>query len=320
MKVVVTGAQFRVIDDTAYEMLLNAGYEVFLNEGKVAMGAGTPAETVLSVVKDADAIIADLEPYGEDVISQCPNLKVIARRGVGYDAINLESCKKHGVRVMRARGAVEGPVAEHVMANILYFAREQHVQTAMLHNHIWKRIPQLGAMHQTLGILGLGAIGQEVAKRALPFGMKVIYYSRHRNEAAEAALGVEYRPLEQLLAESVFLVATLPLTPATRHMFNADTFAKMKPGSIFINVARGGIMVPEDLLAAVNSGHLRGAAVDVYDREPCTDSPLMTCDKILLTPHCGFRTEHTMRDLNIVAAQNIIDCLNGVPQEKMLVL
>lgn len=320
MKIVVTGAQFRVIDDQAYELLKKAGLEVVLNEGKVAMGAGTPAETVLSVVKDADAIIADLEPYSEEVISQCPNLKVIARRGVGYDAINLEACKKRGIRVLRARGAVEGPVAEHVLANILYFAREQHLQSQMLHKHIWKRIPQLGAMHQTLGIVGLGAIGTEVAKRALPFGMKVVYYKRHRDEVAEAKYGVEYRSLEQLLAESTFVVATLPLTEATRQMFNKETFAKMKDGSIFINVARGGIMVPEDLLEAVKSGHLRGAAVDVYDKEPCTESPLMESDRILLTPHCGFRTEHTMRDLNIVAAQNIIDALNGCPDEKMVVL
>ena len=178
MKVVITARNYSVGESRGIQILKNAGFEVE-NYESLNLGVGTDEEKLYELVKDADFVIAGLEPYRNSVLSRCRNLKLISRRGIGYDSVDIESCREHSIAVCRTLGAVEGSVAEHVMAYILYFSRRVDLQNSYMQNGKWNRIMMPGAKKKTLGLIGFGGIGQEIAKRAVPFGMNVIYNCRH---------------------------------------------------------------------------------------------------------------------------------------------
>lgn len=316
MKIVVTGRNFATKDTTAIDLLQNAGHEVII--AKTAMGTGTSAKEVYETVGDADIAIAGLEPYNAEVLEHCPNLRLISRRGIGYDAVDLAACRAHGVTLVRTVGAVEGAVAEQVIAYIFYFARQIHIQTQSMHSHQWQRMMMPGVKNSTLGLVGFGGIGKEIAKRATALGMNVLYYCRHPRPEWETEYNVRYAPLDELLAGSDYLSCNVPLTDATRNMFDAKAFAKMKRGSIFINIARSLVMDEQALAGAVKSGQLAGAAVDVFQHEPCTQSPLHELENIVLTPHTAPFTFENFIAMNNLAAQNVLDFLNGTLAEKYI--
>lgn len=316
MKIVATGRNFSTKDTTAIDMLRTAGHEVIIaNE---AMGTGTSAQKVYEAVGDADVAIAGLEPYNEEVLAHCPNLKLISRRGIGYDAVDLKACKKRGITLVRTVGAVEGAVAEQVIAYIFYFARKIHEQTQSMHAHEWKRTMMPGVKNSKIGLVGFGGIGKEIAKRAAALDMEIVYYCRHPQTEWEAEYKVRYAPLDELLASCDYVSCNVPLTDATRKMFDASAFAKMKQGSIFINIARSLVMDEQALADAVKSGHLAGAAVDVFQHEPCTDSPLHEAKNIILTPHTAPFTWENFVAMNNLAAKNVLDFLAGTIDEKYI--
>jgi len=315
MKIAITCRDFSSYDRRALHMLEEAGLEI-VDRSDQNFGSASTADQVVEAVGDAELLLVGLEPCGEETLRRCPNLKMIARRGVGYDNVDLEACRRRGITVVRALGGVEGAVAEHVMAYILYFARRIHRQDEDMQQHIWRRVLMSGAKNHTLGLVGFGGIGKEVAKRAVPFGMKVLYHCRHPKAEWDTAYGVSYRSLDALLAESDYVALCLPLTAETEGMCDDAFFAKMKPGSHFINIARGGIVVDEALKAAVLSGHLAGAGIDAFHKEPCTDSPLMGVPGIVLTPHTAPYTRENFGELNIIAAQIVLDFLAGRLDDK----
>lgn len=310
MKIVITARNFSTDDKSALQMLLSAGFEV-TDYSCRGMGTGTGDEEMAEAIGAADIAITGLEPLSRYTISRCPNLKMLSKRSIGYDTVDLEACRQSGITVTRTTGMVEGAVAEHVMAYILYFARAIHLQNADMHRGLWQRKMTSGAKNRTLGLIGFGGIGKEIARRAVPFGMKVLYYCRHPQEAWEMQYGVKYCSLAELLAVSDYVSVNVPLTASTAGMFGAEQFAAMKPGSIFINIARSGVMDDEALKKALDSGHLRGACVDVFSHEPCTDSPLITCPNAVLTPHSAPYTSENFSAMNRMAAQNVIDYVNG---------
>ena len=176
MKVVVTTKDFC---EEAKRYLESEGFEVALRN-RLGIGAGAPDDVLYPVVEDADAIIAGTETYRPELLARLRNLKLICRNGIGYDAINLDALRKEGIGLTRTKGFVEGAVAEQVMAYILYFARRVDLQSADMHDHCWNSRLMPGAKNHTIGLVGFGGIGTEVAKRAVPFGMKVIYFIRIR--------------------------------------------------------------------------------------------------------------------------------------------
>lgn len=216
MKVVVTTKDFC---EEAKRYLESEGFEVALRN-RLGIGAGAPDDVLYPVVEDADAIIAGTETYRPELLARLRNLKLICRNGIGYDAINLDALRKEGIGLTRTKGFVEGAVAEQVMAYILYFARRVDLQSADMHDHCWNSRLMPGAKNHTIGLVGFGGIGTEVAKRAVPFGMKVIYFCRHPNPADDAAYGVQSVSMEELLKESDYVVAAVPLTDQTFHLFN----------------------------------------------------------------------------------------------------
>lgn len=293
MKVVVTTKDFC---EEAKHYLESEGFEVVLRN-RLGIGAGAPDDVLYPVVEDANAIIAGTETYRPELLTRLSNLKLISRNGIGYDAINLDALRKEGIGLTRTKGFVEGAVAEQVMAYILYFARRVDLQSADMHDHSWNSRLMPGAKNRTLGLVGFGGIGTEVAKRAVPFGMKVIYFCRHPNPADDAAYGVQSVSMEELLKESDYVVAAVPLTDQTFHLFNEEALAQ-----------------------ALASGHLGGCAVDVFPKEPCTDSVLTRYSNALLTPHSATSTAENSKATNFAAANNLVNYLKKDIDAKYVVV
>lgn len=315
MKIVITARNFTNYDRAAVESLRACGHEIIdLTEQNFTIA--TPESEMIAALSDAQAAICGLEPITDHVLAHCPKLELVSRRSIGYDSIDLDACRTHGVAVTRLTGMVEGAVAEHVMAYILYFAKRIDLQNASMQRGEWVRVMTPGAKGRTLGLVGFGGIGKEIAKRATAFGMRVIYTCRHPNPAWESEFGVTYRDMDSLLAESDYVSLNVPLTDQTRGMFSAPQFEQMKSTAVLINIARGGVVDVSALRRALEDGKIGGAAIDVYESEPCTDSPLVGCDKAVLTPHTAPFTSENFIAMNNRAAQNVLDFFSGTLDEK----
>lgn len=263
-----------------------------LPEGfSVSTIAGRSPDDVKAGVADADyGVWWDL-PITADVVAAAPRIKLFHKWGVGVDNIDLDACRARGIRIARTTGSNAVPVAEATIGLMIAIARrivQAHVSVVAggwPKNEVWRH--SILVSGKTVGILGLGAIGKGVAKRLRGFDCTILYHNRNRlPEAEEGALGVQYRPLEAMLAESDILSLNCPLTPETARLLDARRIAMMKKGALLVNVARGGIVVEEDLVAALKSGHLAGAAVDVFDQEPPPpDHPLLHMENVICTPH-----------------------------------
>jgi phosphoglycerate dehydrogenase-like enzyme len=223
-------------------------------------------------------------------------LKLLHKWGVGIDNLDLDAARRLGIAVARTTGSNAVPVAEFTVAAMLALARKLHLanegmqQGRWLKNEIWRESITLSG--RTVGIIGLGAIGTQVARRLAAFGCRILYYKPTRlPDAEERALGVEFTGLPDLLAKSDIVTLHCPLTPATRGMIGPDELGAMKKGAILINVARGGVVCEADLVRALKSGHIAAAAVDVFETEPIpADHPLIGMRNVLLTPHCAATT------------------------------
>ena len=316
MKIVVTARNFTALDTSAVQMLEKAGFTVEDHSAE-GYGTGTTQAQMAQVLQDADIAITGLEPVGREVLAACPKLKMVSCRSVGYDSIDLAACREAGVTVTRITGTVEPAVAEHVLAYMLYLGRNIEEENALLHAGVWQRRMSQGIKNRTLGLVGFGNIGKEIAKRAVPFGMEVLYYCRHPKPEWEAEYQVKYCPFDELLARSDFVSANISLSDSTRGMFGAAEFAKMKPEAVFINIARSGVMDGAALKEALDSGTIRAACVDVFDTEPCMDSPLMQCPNAILTPHTASFTRENFTVMNCCAAQNVLDYRSGCIRPEM---
>ena len=319
MKVVVLGRDFATYDSGALKLLEDYGLEVIEHSCR-NLSMGSSEEDVIAALGDAEIAIVGLEPYNEKVFSQCPNLKMLSRRGIGYDSIDLAACKKRGITVTRTVGMVEAPVAEHVIAYLFYFARHLEEQNRTMHEHKWKRTMMPGLQNQTLGLIGFGGIGKEIAKRAVALGMEVLYYCRHPKKEWNTDFNVIYTPLDELLAKSDYVSLNVPLTPATENMCDEKFFTKMKKDSVFINIARGQIVDNNALAKVLLSSQLRGAGVDVFASEPCKDSPLHSCPTAVLTPHTAPFTISGFSGMNYASAENVIKYLEETldPKNKLI--
>lgn len=316
MNVVITTVNFT---DTALSKLKEAGLNAWKYSGP-ALGAGVSEDILYEAVKDADIIIAGTETYSLNLLKRLNRLKFISRNGIGYDAIDLNALKELGIGLTRTTGFVEGAVAEHVMAYVLYFARRIDAQNKLMHKHVWKPTLEPGAKGKTLALYGFGGIGKEIAKRAVPFKMNVIYYCRHPNLEDEKTYGVKYVDEETLLREGDFLSLNVPLTDSTFHLIDKNKLDQMKTGSILINIARGPVIDEFAVTDALKSGKLGAAAVDVFPSEPCTDSPLADCPTAVLTPHTASSTVENSAEMNIAAVDNVSNYLQGTLDDKYLVI
>lgn len=275
----------------------------------------TSAELRAALV-GVDAVIAGGEPYTAELFCDFPALRVVARVGVGYDAVDVNAATAHSVAVTVAPGTNHESVAEHTFALLLAFTRHLPVRNALIHAGGWPRHYSRPLRGQTLGLAGLGRIGKAVAVRAMAFGMTVIAFDPLPVDVP----GVTAVSFAELLARSDFLSLHLPLTMQTRHTMNAAAFARMKPGAVLVNTSRGGLVNEADLVAALRSGHLGGALLDVLEQEPPpADHPLFGMPNVILTPHAAGVDTKSLGDMARSAAEAIVAIYQGIwPAEKVV--
>jgi D-3-phosphoglycerate dehydrogenase len=269
----------------------------------------TEAE-LLPVVADATALVVRSETkVTRKVIEAAKELRVVGRAGVGVDNVDIESATRHGVVVMNTPGGNTVTTAELSFAMMLALARKVPQAHVSMAAGKWDRKLFQGAelLGKTLGVLGMGRIGSEVAKRALAFGMRVIAYDPYLTEDRAKAIGAEFADsVDDLYRAADFITVHMPVTPETKHMLNAAAFAKMKPGVCLVNCARGEIIVENDLIAALESGKVAGAALDVYSVEPLpADHPFRKQPNLILTPHLGASTQEAQEKCGIEVAEVI---------------
>jgi len=290
------------------ELLAAAGFAAIEPPGN---GPLTPAD-LLAALPAADALIAGGEPVPASVIAACPKLRVIARTGVGYDAVDVAAATARGIVVAITPGTNHESVAEQAFALLLALAKETISRDGSTRAGGWDRMPVRPLRGTTLGLVGLGRIGRAMATRAVAFGMAVIAFDPATDADFDASHGIRRAGLDDLQAAADVVSLHLPLTPETRGLFDRLAFARMKPGSILINTARGGLVVEDDLHAALVSGHLAGAGLDVFESEPPRPAnPLLSLPNVVVSPHLAGADARAMADMADLAVQCVIDLHSG---------
>ena len=269
-------------------------------------------EELKALLQDMDALIVrSATQVSGDVLLSSPRLKVVGRAGVGVDNVDIEAATARGVVVMNTPGGNTISAAEHTVSMLLSLAKHIPQATASMKGGKWEKSKFLSVelSNKVLGIIGLGRIGTEVAKRVKGFNLRVLAYDPFISAEAAQSLGVELVDLPELYRQSDFLTIHTPLTPETKNLICAATLAQMKDGVRIINCARGGIVNESDLYQALQSGKVAGAALDVFDREPITDSPLFALANFISTPHLGAASEEAQEAVAVEIAQQVVDYL-----------
>jgi D-3-phosphoglycerate dehydrogenase / 2-oxoglutarate reductase len=268
-------------------------------------------DKLAALLADADAYIAGSAHVTRDVLDRAPRLRVVSRRGVGFERIDLDAARDHDVLVTIAAGTNQHAVADHVFALLLAVARNVVDANRSIVEGRWQSFIGPELRGKTLGIIGLGRVGKGVARRALGFSMTVIATDPVRDDAFALANGVAYVPLEELLARADVVSVNASLNDTTRGLLGAGAFARMKDGAILVNTARGGIVDERALADALRAGKLRGAGVDVFEREPPVDSPLVGLRNVVLTPHTAAYTHEAISAANVLAAEIVVGYMRG---------
>ena len=277
-----------------------------------------PRETLLQEIIDTVALLGMVtERIDDDLLDHAPQLKLVANMAVGYDNVDVPALTRRGVVLTNTPGVLTETTADLTFALMLGIARrigegERRVRAGQW--PVWSPFVFLGTdvHHATLGIIGLGRIGIEVAKRARGFDMRVLYHNRSQNKEAEEQLGCTRVDMDTLLSESDFVVVLVPLGPQTRQLISAPQLKKMKPTAFLVNAARGPIVDAPALYEALRDNVIAGAALDVTDPEPLpADDPLLTLDNCLVVPHVGSASIATRTRMATLAAENIAAFLSG---------
>jgi D-3-phosphoglycerate dehydrogenase / 2-oxoglutarate reductase len=276
---------------------------------------GISGEELKDIIGDYNAlIIRSATRPDASIIEKADKMEIIGRAGIGVDNVDVEAATKKGIIVVNAPASNAVTVAEHTIALMFALVRSIPGADASLKSGKWEKSKFKGIEIEgkTLGIVGFGQIGGLVAKKVMGLGMKVIAYDPFVSEDRFRELGiVKAGKLEDIYAASDFISIHLPKNKDTLGMFDSKEFAKMKKGTIILNVARGGIIVEADLAEAIRKGHIGGAALDVYETEPCTDSLVFRLDNVICTPHLGASTAEAQSRAGTVIADQVIEVLNG---------
>ncbi len=294
------------------EILKQAGFDIrYPRDRHFTRGLGTEEETIREFTGIA-AVIAGGEYVTRNVLAASKDLRVVARAGVGFDRVDIPAATEHGVVVTITPTANHEAVAEHTLA--LLFAVAKHIvkNDTIVRQGKWLHELTGPIRGTTLGLFGLGRIGKSTAVRAKALGMTVIACETYPDEKFVRAHNIELVDFDALCARCDFLSIHSPLNDHTRGMFNKSVFAKMKPGSVLLNTSRGGLVVEADLAAALSSGHLGGAGLDVYETEPTSaGNPLYKFDNVVLSPHLAGTDSRSMEDMGIEAATCIAKLYRG---------
>ena len=276
----------------------------------------SPAE-LAELVRDADAVIAQFAPVNAEVVNAMTKAKAIVRYGIGYDNVDTAAARERGIPVCNIPDYCIDEVADHTLAFILAITRQVVPNALHLREGSWGLATPLTSMsslkHLTVGIVGFGRIGREVVSRLLAFKTRVLVFDPMvaADEIATSGAAVA-ASFDELLAQSDIVSPHCPSTPKTKHLFNSAAFAKMKAGSIFINVGRGDLADSPAVTAALQSGHLAGAALDVFDPEPIPgDHPIRTMPNVILAAHIASASPPSVKTLRETAARIALQAVRG---------
>lgn len=280
----------------------------------------TPADQLCARAEGADVVITKEIPLGADVIKALPEqIQLICEAGTGFNNIDLDAARARGITVCNVPGYSTAGVAQLAVTHILNLSSSMAAQQLMIGRGNFKNftkhlsVPLFELQHKTLGIVGLGAIGRQVARIANALDMKIVAYTPSRRP--EPGIEIEFVELEEIFSRVDFLSLHCPLTAETAHLINAERLKRMKPTSYVINTSRGGLVNERDLLAALQSGEIAGAGLDVQEVEPATpDNPLFQEKNVFLTPHIGWKTVESRQRLVHLIAENIAAYLASAPR------
>lgn len=288
--------------------------EVESNQDDLAL---TP-EALAQRAGDKDAVVCSLtDRIDAALIERAKKLRVVANIAVGYNNIDVPGCTARGILVTNTPGVLDDSTADLAWTLMLGAARRLTEVERYVRNGDWKgwRLKQwlgIDVHHATLGIVGMGRIGQAIARRAAGFEMRVLYHNRKRvDDSIERSLKATWASLDELLRESDFVVLQVPYSPDTHHLIGAAELAKMKPTAILVNSTRGGVVDDAALVEALKKGTLRAAGLDVFENEPKLNPAFLELDNVVLAPHVGSSTEATRRAMAMTAAKNAVAALTG---------
>ena len=284
-------------------------------EPEIRMAISPSASDILDVAREADGVFVTYAKLPGELLRQFKRCKVIGRFGLGVDNIEVKTAAELGIVVTYVPDYCLQEVSDHAMALLLALARKIPFSNTLVQAGRWEMpavVPMRRLEGRTLGLVGFGNIPRRLAPKAMAFGLKVVAYDPYAPADAARAAGVQLVEFEQLLAISDYVSLHAPLTPQTRGLFNADAFSKMKNGAYLINTARGPLIDEHALIAALDSGYLEGAALDVVATEPLSkDSRLLGRANVILTPHTAFYSVEALEELQTKCASDVARVLSG---------
>lgn len=305
--VLVTPRSFGVGDKTVREQLEAAVSTVRYN----SRGRALTAEELRAEVGDIDAMIAGVDEIDSSVFAAAPHLRVIARYGVGVDNVDLKAAQEYGVIVTNTPGANTEAVAELTIGLLFALARSIPRVDRAVHSGKWLSVQGCEVAGKTVGLLGFGKIGQAVARRATALGCTVMAYDPYIDQSIAEKHQVRLGSLHAVTAAAHFLSLHLPLTKETQGLIDRALLAQLQPGSFLINTARGELIVEQDLLWALDNGHLRGAALDALTEEPPDNHPFQQREDIILTSHVGAHTVEAAINMGRDSVRELLTVLTG---------
>jgi D-3-phosphoglycerate dehydrogenase len=271
-------------------------------------------DAILAVARDADALLVTYAKITADMIRQMKRCRIISRFGIGVDNVDLAVATEMGIVVTKVPDYCLDEVSDHAMALLLSLVRKVAFANARVQVGRWE-MPSVVPIHRlrgtVLGLVGFGRIPQLVAPKAKAFGMAVIAFDPYVPDGSMNRAGVTKVEFDELLRRSDYISLHSPLSPETQHLFSADAFRQMKPTAYLVNTARGPIVDEKALAEALDKKQLAGAALDVVEKEPPSNSPLLGRDNVILTPHTGFYSEESLLELQTKAAEEVVRVLSG---------
>ena len=307
--VLIEARPFCVFDDKPFNELKKQDINIIDMRGK-----GIEDPDFVTALKQADAVLCGNDLVVNDaLLDTAPGLKAIAKMGAGLDTVDIDAASRHNAIVFHTPGVNNQAVADHAFALILSLARKIVFCDQSLRSKQWEhtKIMGLEIWQKTLGLIGLGAIGRNVALRARGFDMKVVAYDPYWPEAFAKEQGIERMDVSQLLEVSDVISLHTPLIPETASLIDKKAMARMKSTALLINTSRGGIINEEDLYQALKNGEIAGAGIDVFEIEPPTDSKLLELDNVVLTPHTAAFTTEAMNSMNVEIVRQLIAWFKG---------
>ncbi len=309
-----------VITDTGFPDIELESRVLSPLDAAVTVGRCRTEDEVLSLARDADALMVQWAPITRQVIEQLKRCRIISRYGVGVDMIDLDAAREHGITVENVPDFCIEEVAAHTLSFLLALGRKIPAQDRMMHAGSWKAVDAIRPVRrlkgQTLGLVGVGRIGGRVAELAAPLGMRILGYDVAPPKNADPISFVDF---ETVVRESDFLSLHCPLTGETRHLINVAVLAKMKPSAYLLNVSRGGVVDTQALVEALSRGQIAGAAIDVFEEEPLpADHALRKLENVILTPHTAAYSEESAAQLRRDTARNIVKYFQSRAKEKQL--